>query len=213
MACSMNLPNRDASGLVPGDAPSNAGGGMVAWTRVATGSVGCQYLPGGLGKEPHCHASWRTYERRMTTQRGMLVVLNRAGTVSAMTPTPKGRALEWVFGFRGRGFGVGLCLGAGPSTPVPWSGAGGSLTHSIAGGAVGSFRIFPWKRLSGNTRRHDWSACFGFLGLGLVFVVWRFGPLTPCCRWALLGRSAWAWWFGRAAAAPPADYGLTRRRG
>ena len=112
----------------------------------------------------------------MATQKEMSVVLLRAVTVSAMTPTPKERALEWVFGFRGRECGLGLCLGAGPSTPVPWSGAGGSLTHAIAGGAVGSFRIFPRKRLSGNTRRHDWSACFGFLRLGLVLWWCGLGP-------------------------------------
>ena len=144
----------------------------------------------------------------MTTQKEMSVVLLRAGTVSARPLRPKG--VPWngflVFGVVGLVWACVLvrvprllCLGLVR--------AGHSLTQVIAGGAVGFFKIFPRKRLSGNTRRHDWSACFGFLVLGLVFVVVRFGLLTLCCRSALLGRSAWAW-FGRAVAAPAVRWAL-----
>ena len=56
----------------------------------ATASVGCQYLPGGLGREPHCHAGGRKHERRMTTMKEMSVVLLRAGIVSARPLRPKG---------------------------------------------------------------------------------------------------------------------------
>ena len=50
MACSMNLPNRDASGLAPGDAPSTAGGGVVAGTRVATAFGWVSVLAWGTGQ-------------------------------------------------------------------------------------------------------------------------------------------------------------------
>ena len=56
----------------------------------ATASVGCQYLPGGLGREPHCQAGGRKHERRMTTMKEMSVVLLRAGIVSARPLRPKG---------------------------------------------------------------------------------------------------------------------------
>ena len=177
----------------------------------ATASVGCQYLPGGLGREPHCHAGGRKQQARAQNDHNERDVGRFAARRHRQraTPTPKGRALVWVCVCRGRGFGLGVCLGAGPSTPVPWSGAGGSLAHSShrwRGGWILldlSPEAFEWEHPT--TRLVGVLRVSGF-GLGFCGVaVWAPDPLLSLGLVGSVGLLAWAWWSARAAAAPPAD--------